>query len=670
MAERDAGAEHPRKRSCQTMQVHNRLLAVSPQYRAKRRATERQVAEHLRRERADGGLRTGVVTIPVVVHIVHRTAAENISDAQIHSQIEALNRDFRRLNPDVASVPAPFAPLAADARIEFRFAARDPRCQPTSGITRTRTSVTGFDSDDAVKFSASGGHDAWPADRYLNIWVANLDGGLLGYAQFPGGPSATDGVVIAHDAFGTIGTAAAPFDRGRTATHEIGHWLDLLHIWGDDGLGCSGSDNVADTPNQAGSNGGCPQFPHVSCSNGPNGDMFMNYMDYTDDACMFMFTAGQAARMDAALYGPRASLLGSNALVPPLSAAQPDLWMQDSAGDLGGEPNTLAAPMWLSEDIWVRRQDDGFQSVEHQNPEFRPAGGSPNFLYCRVRNRSCRGSGQGELHLYWAKASTAPAWPAPWDGSITSPALMGGKIGSQPTGRLAAGGYTILEFPWFPPDPADYASFGADRSHFCLLARIENSSTPPFGMTVPEGADLAANVRNNNNIAWKNLAVADELPGGARGGAVTIGNPDREPTRARLLFAVPEEESASLLDRGSVLVDLGERLLARWKDGGAVSEGFEPADGASLRMLDHRGVLGNLELEPGELHTITVAMEPGEHDRTALFLLDVVQSTDDEAKRLVGGQRFALKTTGQPARQAVDRPPLDFDGVEWVPRGD
>jgi hypothetical protein len=128
-----------------------------------------------------------------------------------------------------------------------------------------------------------------------------------GYAQFPGGKAATDGIVILHSAFGTTGTAAAPFHLGRTATHEIGHWLNLFHIWGDDGTGCSGTDFVADTPNQGGHNTGAPVFPHVSCSNGPNGDMFMNYMDYTDDAAMFMFTEGQAARMDATLDGARSS---------------------------------------------------------------------------------------------------------------------------------------------------------------------------------------------------------------------------------------------------------------------------------------------------------------------------------------------------------------------------
>jgi hypothetical protein len=241
--------------------------------------------------------------------VVQKTSAQNISDGQIQSQIDVLNRDFRKTNPDVASVPAVFAPLAADARIEFELATTDPSGAATNGITRTKTSANSFSDDNAVKAASSGGADAWPRDAYLNIWVCELNtNGLLGYAQFPGGPSATDGVVILHSAFGTTGTAAAPFNLGRTATHEIGHFLNLRHIWGDDGNGCSGDDFVVDTPNAAASNRGTPAFPHVTCSNGPNGDLFMNYMDYTDDVAMFMFTAGQVLRMQTCLDNDRPSL--------------------------------------------------------------------------------------------------------------------------------------------------------------------------------------------------------------------------------------------------------------------------------------------------------------------------------------------------------------------------
>jgi hypothetical protein len=281
---------------CGTMVAHRRLLDQDPAYAQARNDIESFTYLRCRHGPAR---RDRPVTVPVVVHVVWHTGAENIDDGQVRSQLDVLNADFRARNADVSAVPPVWRPLVADARVDFTLA----------DITRTRTAVTGFGTDDAVKHAASGGADAWPADRYLNVWVCPLGDGLLGYAQFPGGPAATDGVVLLHSAVGTSGTAAAPFDLGRTATHEVGHWLNLRHIWGDDGDGCGGTDFVDDTPNQGGPRYGTPTFPTLSCDNGPDGDMFMNYMDYTDDRAMCMFTAGQAQRMDACLAGPRANLL-------------------------------------------------------------------------------------------------------------------------------------------------------------------------------------------------------------------------------------------------------------------------------------------------------------------------------------------------------------------------
>jgi hypothetical protein len=174
-------------------------------------------------------------------------------------------------------------------------------------VTRTQTTESSFTYDDKVKKSSTGGIAPFEPKTHLNLWVCALSGGLLGYAQFPGGPPATDGVVINYRAFGTTGTAQAPFDKGRTATHEIGHYFNLRHIWGDT-EDCSGSDMVADTPNCAGPNYGTPSWPQVTCNNGPNGDMFMNYMDYTDDVGMFMFTAQQVLRIRTALDAARSGL--------------------------------------------------------------------------------------------------------------------------------------------------------------------------------------------------------------------------------------------------------------------------------------------------------------------------------------------------------------------------
>lgn len=321
----DNHSEHstPHRRTCATMNVHRRLLSRSPAYVRARNDIENMALRYT--SRADINQRTGITRIPVVVHVLWKTPAQNISDAQINSQIDVLNQDFRRTNADVSLTPDPFRPLTADARLEFFLATTAPDGTPSTGIVRKQTTANSFSYDDGVKSNATNGSDAWPSDRYLNIWVCELSDGLLGYAQFPGGAAETDGVVILHSAFGTTGTAAAPFNRGRTATHEIGHWLNLNHIWGDDGTGCAGSDNVADTPNQAASNAGTPTFPSVSCGNGPHGDMFMNYMDYVDDAAMFMFTAGQVARMHACLDGPRSSI-GFAASAPRPSSSPVIAW--------------------------------------------------------------------------------------------------------------------------------------------------------------------------------------------------------------------------------------------------------------------------------------------------------------------------------------------------------
>jgi hypothetical protein len=296
----------PRRRQCATSEVHRLLLNTDPEY-ARARSEIEDITD-VETARGFAAAAPKVRTIPVVVHVVYKTAKQNISDAQVKSQIDILNDDYRKMNADASSVPAVFQPLHADCNIQFKLATKDVFGQKSSGITRTKTTKSSFSYNDGVKASGSGGADPWPARRYLNIWACNLGGGLLGYAQFPGGPTATDGVVILDTAFGNTGTATDPFDLGRTATHEVGHWLNLFHIWGDDGTGCKGSDHCADTPNQASENYGKPSFPHISCNNGPNGDMFMDYMDYVDDDSMVMFTAGQAVRMNATLNGWRKQL--------------------------------------------------------------------------------------------------------------------------------------------------------------------------------------------------------------------------------------------------------------------------------------------------------------------------------------------------------------------------
>ncbi len=258
---------------------------------------------------------SGVVhTIPVVVHVVYKNSMENISDIQIQSQLDVLNLDFRKMNSDVSEVPSIFANLAADAEIEFCLATVDPDGNATAGITRTSTNVEVFTSNDDIKKDDEGGKSAWDTNRYLNIWIGAIIGtsgdNLLGYATGPGAAAWRDGVVVRYDAFGTTGAAAFPFNKGRTSTHEVGHYLGLSHIWGDS-PGCSPDDGISDTPIQEDEYNGCPTFGSPSTISCGSQDMFMNYMDYVNDACMFMFTQEQVAVMRNVLENERAGLLQS-----------------------------------------------------------------------------------------------------------------------------------------------------------------------------------------------------------------------------------------------------------------------------------------------------------------------------------------------------------------------
>lgn len=254
--------------------------------------------------------KAGIITIPVVVHIIYKNSAQNISDAQVHSQINAINQDFRRLNLDANLTPNVFS--AVDAEIEFCLAAVDPNGMPTTGITRRPTTVSAIGNTNNYYKTSNGGTDIWDRDKYMNIWVCEIGNGDLGFTYPPGiAPANQDGIVIDYENFGTSPYTAFPYNKGRTTTHEVGHWLGLLHLWGSGGGGCSSDDLVNDTPNQFGPNYGCPSHPSKSCAN--NGDMFMNYMDYTDDNCMNAFTLGQKNRMINAINQLRASILTSTA---------------------------------------------------------------------------------------------------------------------------------------------------------------------------------------------------------------------------------------------------------------------------------------------------------------------------------------------------------------------
>ncbi|MFM7216755.1 MAG: M43 family zinc metalloprotease [Bacteroidota bacterium] len=330
---------------CATDEYMKARMVADPALRGQRQRDEVMLQDYMARMEASKlSSSQSIVTIPVVVHVVYRLSAQNITDAQIQSQIDVLNEDFARLNADTVNTPAPFKPLARGTNFRFCLAQQDTIGNATNGIERRYTTVSSFSTNNAVKFYSSGGLNAWDPDRFLNIWVCNLGGGILGYGEFPtSSPSTTFGLVVKYNAFGRTGTLMSTYDLGRTTVHEISHCFGLYHIWGDDNGTCAGSDLCTDTPNQADMNYGCRTFPtYDSCSpdsTNPNGIMFMNYMDYSDDICLNMFTYRQSLRMTSAmnLYYP--TLLTSTACQPVLTGIQepgvsflPSVYPNPSAG--------------------------------------------------------------------------------------------------------------------------------------------------------------------------------------------------------------------------------------------------------------------------------------------------------------------------------------------------
>lgn len=302
-----------------TMDNYNRKILFDKKFKQERENYERVINDWVQSSLNKKSAQQVPIVIPVVFHILYSNASQNIPDPQILSQLSVLNEDFGRTNADTSNTPLAFQSVAANTGIQFCLAQRDPNGNPTTGIERRSTTVASFGFNDAMKSFSTGGLNAWDVSKYLNIWVCNIGGGILGYGEFPAGAfSNTYGLVIQYDACGNLGTAAPPYDLGRTSTHEIGHCLDLSHIWGDDNGSCTGSDGIGDTPNSASEMYGCPSYPHTdACSPANPGIMFMNYMDYTDDACMNMFTQGQAVKMLAVLNNPPYnSLQASNACVP------------------------------------------------------------------------------------------------------------------------------------------------------------------------------------------------------------------------------------------------------------------------------------------------------------------------------------------------------------------
>jgi len=268
------------QRNCATQEVLEEQLKADPTLAIRMNQIEAFTQNALLTKR----LVNGKIVIPVVVNVLWRTAAENISDAQIQSQIDVLNKDFTATNTDFSNTPTEFAPVAANIGITFELV----------NVVRKSTTKISWGTRDAMKSSKKGGIDPTSPSTTLNIWACKIGNGILGYAQFPGGSLTTDGVVIDSKYFGLSASDSYPYNLGRTATHEIGHWMNLRHIWGDSSCG---NDLVSDTPVHKTANYGVPTYPYISLCLPTHNEMTMNYMDYTDDRGMYMFTAGQKSRI-------------------------------------------------------------------------------------------------------------------------------------------------------------------------------------------------------------------------------------------------------------------------------------------------------------------------------------------------------------------------------------
>lgn len=304
---------------CHTMEYMEELKKKDPYLEQRIRQERNRVTEYLN-SRAGQKRSQSPITIPVVVHVLHNGepigTGKNISTAQILSQIEVLNEDYQARNSDLSNVPTHFTDVIGNAGIEFCLASIDPNGNPTTGINRVDLGANGSWSDNLKPGTI------WDATQYLNIWVSELFGGTLGYTTFPGTDLNYDGVVIDYRYLGR--TPANPFfnkfNRGRTASHEIGHWLDLDHTFqggcsGTNAATCStGGDRICDTPPTQSANYGCSLLTSQNtCTETPEDlpDMWMNFLDYMDDACLFMFTQGQADRMRAVLNTSRSSIRNS-----------------------------------------------------------------------------------------------------------------------------------------------------------------------------------------------------------------------------------------------------------------------------------------------------------------------------------------------------------------------
>lgn len=352
-------------------------------------------------------------------------------------------------------------------------------------------------------------------------------------------------------------------------------------------------------------------------------------------------------------------------LGPPPSISN-DLYVQDTPQDVGLEPNPDPGPMWVSDDIWVRNNNDG--GLTHQNPEYSPT--VPNYVNVRVRNKSCAPA-TGRLRVYWAKASTGLSWPSQWVSYSVNGVQFGNELTTSngiPITSLSSNASVIVSIPWQVPNPADFVSFGADKAHFCLLARVETSLTSPYGFTFPEGASINTNVNANNNAAWKNVTIVDNLVNKWSGkqGCTIIRNVTNAASVVKLQFnalvaaggtagaggvgGASGTEKCTFLKYGQITINPGVVLFQKWINGGSVGRGVRIVNGNELEIIDPNASIDNIQLSANEMDTmcaqflVTTWPTVGSPQN---YNFDVVQYvSSDSAGSPVGGQRFAISVVG------------------------
>jgi len=368
-------------------------------------------------------------------------------------------------------------------------------------------------------------------------------------------------------------------------------------------------------------------------------------MDYTNDSCRRMFSLGQSDRMAATLFTVRNSLLGSQGAIPPPTVTA-DLWMKDTDDDLGNGPNNESTLFYLSDDIWVRNGNDGLINQESQNA----LGGGTNYVYVRVRNRGCSPTAAGAtLRLYWAKASSGLSWPAPWDGTVTlSGALMGNDLPfvAQTIPSIPSNSASIFTFTWTgTPDPSDYAALGTDLNHFCLLARIEESG----GMAIPEVVgDLWNNVKNNNNIAWKNMAIDDTDGSGFVNALVSNYDKGKKLYKITIDGRINNQNLFGVKGAppGALFAKFDNKLRELIESNTVKVKGLEKTDEGHYVLREQFAEITGLSVVPKGFHIVSLQFAPNQDFIFKRYAYEViVNQADENSGKLIGGQMFRFKPT-------------------------